>query len=119
MTDARRILLAAADLIEPPGRWTQGAEARDADGEDADSLLASSGPPVCWCALGALWHVARPRDSTQPRRAAHVTFDAAVVALQSVTGEPVVPWNDTKGRTQEEVVRALRRAAVRLAEAGA
>ena len=45
-------LRAACTRITNPSAWTRGSYARDADGKPA---YASSKPPVCWCAYGALY----------------------------------------------------------------
>lgn len=92
------VLEAAADLLENPGAWTQGAHARNAAG--APMLLGSRLDAVCWCALGAL-------DRVSPTNA---LWDASVQALKGVVGH-IPGFNDAANRTQAEVVAALREAA--------
>lgn len=47
-----KILRAARDLISDPKKWTQGAYARDANGD----LCRCEGPEAAsWCAFGVLW----------------------------------------------------------------
>lgn len=45
------ILRAARDQIEDPKNWTQGAFARDANGNE---VMSYSDEAVCWCAYGAI-----------------------------------------------------------------
>ncbi len=95
---APEVLEAAADLLEKPGAWTQGAHARNAAG--APMLVGSRPDAVCWCALGALDRMAPTND----------LWDATVQAMKEVVGH-VADFNDATGRTQAEVVAALRQAA--------
>lgn len=92
------ILARAADLIEPEGAWGQDEYAVDLDGRSVGPTSASA---VCFCALGAL------------RRAGGFDDDmnSAAQALGKVVGDLVCDWNDAPGRTQVEVVEALRQAA--------
>lgn len=93
------ILTAAAALIEKPGAWTQGGFAFAPDGED--SRFGFDDSAVCWCALGALQKVeGRLLTSSHPAKR----------ALEDLVGN-VALWNDAEGRTQAEVVAALRQAA--------
>ena len=95
-TKASDALAKAADLIEPPGAWTQGTFARDAHGEPT----TSSGPrATCWCASGAIRRITPGRlDRRQARD-----------YLDKVVGT-ITLFNDALGRTQAEVVAALREA---------
>lgn len=95
------VLNKAADLLEKPGAWTQGALGRLEDGTpvysaDAPSLSRAS----CYCMAGALWVA----NGYQYPEAA---FDALPAGPREGTGQ----WNDAPGRTQAEVVAALRQAA--------
>lgn len=106
------VLRAAADLIEPEGAWTQGVFARDATGKQTSALSAEA---TCWCTWGAVAHVCgRTRYSWSPE------FRALLKVLRLPIDDPgrVALWNDATGRTQAEVVAALRKAAD-LAEAEA
>lgn len=119
VTEPADLLLRAADLLEPDGAWTQGAFSRNADGsvdaggEDGDPDGAAANP-VCWCALGAIAQVAG-HDLTQ--RGYPLTgplHDASKLLANVVgraTGIGAADWNDEEGRTQKEVVEALRAAA--------
>lgn len=92
------VLGAAADLLEKPGAWTQGAHARNAAG--APMLVGSRMDAVCWCVLGALDRMAPTNN----------LWDASVQAMNEVVGH-VADFNDAPERTQAEVVAALREAA--------
>lgn len=50
------VLREALKLIRKPERWTQGAYARDKDG---DTCAPGGGRSVCWCAVGAVREVTR------------------------------------------------------------
>ena len=98
------ILDRAADLIEPEGRWMQGDLGRDAHGERID-VCERLGDAVCFCMEGAIEYVAR-RHGMRP----HEAFEAVKPVIANGTAA-LFYWNDRKGRTQTEVVAALRQAA--------
>lgn len=54
MKTVRQLLVEAKALIEHPVHWTQHVYARDRAG---GSVQAHDERAVCWCALGALYHV--------------------------------------------------------------
>ena len=93
------ILTAAADLIEPEGRWTQGTWARTADGRGD----ARPGTACSWCLYGAILEAGRGCDSDDTEDALQTVMD--------VVGKHPISWNDSFTRTQAEVVAALRAAA--------
>lgn len=98
------VLSKAADLIEPEGAWTQGTWARRADGSTPYGEISDE-DAVCFCALGAIWRVCG---------AINITANRAEDALGTVLGKFTVgEWNDLNGRTQAEVVAALREASKR------
>ena len=95
------ILRAAADLIEPEGSWTRGVYARAEDGQQVDP---QSRRATCWCGVGAIiraggWDAVYGADR----------FLRVAARYRSLDGFP--DWQDRKGRTQAEVVAALRKAA--------
>ena len=94
------VLDRAADLIEPEGRWTN----------DGDYWNGDDGNPECFCALGAIWFVCDP-----PGFVGDVENGPAARMLARSLGLPgtlhIAKWNDHLGRTQAEVVAALRKAA--------
>jgi hypothetical protein len=97
MNDVAKVLNAAADLIEPEGRWTKGAFARDAYGEVVVPVCSEA---CSWCAVGAI------------RR---VTPDEGLDALPAFRrhlgdGSDISHWNDQQPGPGP-VVAALRAAA--------
>ena len=91
------IISAAADLLEKPGAWTQGAGARDEVGLPVD---ARSKAARCWCVIGAMARVL-------PRRGQK--FGAACEVLERHLGvNHIAQYQDAPGRTQAEVVAAMR-----------
>lgn len=106
MTTAE-ILAKAADLIEPEGAWTQG---RLATSEPTDLYELDPRSPYahCFCAVGALCHVTNARNWSELPTA----IDQIAVEIAARAGfTSLSDWNDALGRTQAEVVRALRDAA--------
>ncbi|MGQ3040584.1 MAG: DUF6197 family protein [Brevundimonas sp.] len=118
MADVQEVLNKAADLLEKPGAWTQGAEYRNKAGEDISDLDESDDDnptdltPVCWCASGAIW---RQPISTPEKVAA---CEALASALGADNRFDIPKWNDAPSRTQAEVVEALRTAAKAAGGAG-
>lgn len=106
-TSLADILDRAADLIEPEGAWTQRALGRNANGRCADADRMPK-KPVCFCAVGAVCRVLGLTTYT-PYGAAHRPLEALRTSLPRVWS--LTEWNDAKGRTQAEVVAALRQAA--------
>lgn len=98
------VLSQAADLIEPEGRWTQRSVARDAAGNVVHSLQDAA---VCWCLVGAVQRVSS-------RQAVGDEALDYVARLRGGTWS----YNDAPGRTQAEVVQALRDASKLAAEGG-
>ena len=96
------VLLAAADLIEPEGAWCRIHAARDARGKAVKAVS----PDACsWCLLGAI---------TRARVQAGFGFSVwteALAAISATANNNASKWNDAPGRTQAEVVAALRSAA--------
>ncbi len=97
----RDVLLAAADLLEPEGRWCQETGARDAAG---NAVCTYDPGAVCWCMAGA---ISMAGDSYDSR---HGAYDLVEKWLPfEYRSAPA--WNDAPWRTQAEVVAALRAAA--------
>lgn len=89
-------LLAAADLIEADGAWTQGSNARNAKRE---KVRFSAPDAICWCADGAILRI---NGEHGPANDFFCGF---------LGGQSVQKWNDDRRRTQGEVVAKLREAA--------
>lgn len=104
----RAILLRAAALLEPPGRWVQNEWGIDADGEGTFSPRDA----VCYCASMALVVAARGHGQRALRGAQRALAALVVVADDGVSDEVNIQlWNDAEERSQAEVVAALRQAA--------
>lgn len=102
-TKPSEILSAAADLIEQPGKWTQGEYAKDGRGRGCYGFDEQA---QCFCLLGAIQKVTGEEDTYELRK--HVR---RVVGNRAINN-----WNDASGRTQAEVVAALRQAAEKARE---
>jgi hypothetical protein len=107
----REVLIEARRLIAEKG-WTQDAYARDAKGRN--SLTEGfDGDPVCFCADGAIrWAT----HMHQGREEARCLLNKAIGNERVFSGYDAWKWNDTPGRTKEEVLSAFDRA-IALAEA--
>lgn len=102
MSEIADILDKAADLIEPEGAWTQGSYARTAKSYPITPLSDNA---VAFCGVGAI------------KRAAGTTDDSPAQSfVREQWGDDLsrfVAFNDTPGRTQSEVITALREAAAK------
>lgn len=106
MSKIADILDRAADRLSKPGAWTQGANARDADGR---GVSPNNPAAVCWCLSGVLYSV-EPRYS--------VAREANDFMNRYVLVSYAHHWNDAPERTQSEVIQTLRQAADKAREAG-
>jgi hypothetical protein len=104
------VLARAADLIEPEGKWTQGAYGKTHTGKRVENLRWA----VCFCAVGAIAKVARRR----PGRVHDSLFPPVRYVERANDIESLGFWNDVAWRTQAEVVAALRKASQLAKEAG-
>jgi hypothetical protein len=115
---ASEVLAKAADLIEPEGAWTQFISAAETPllsedeaptDEEGDPIEPDESAPEmrCWCATGAIWKAADLGWAAQPSDPRATAADY----VRQIVGDHVPHWNDAPGRTQAEVVAALRQAA--------
>lgn len=95
------VLDAAADLLEKPGAWTQGASARDRSG---NPVLPSSEAAICFCAWGAIAKASGDFTAEDRRPLRMLTKPWGKPSTPDVIGA----WNDAPGRTQKQVVAKLR-----------
>jgi hypothetical protein len=96
------VLDAAADLLEKPGAWTQKANARDADG---NKVPVTGGKATCFCMAGAILHLTNGDYHS-------AEYVRRVLPMPDEEWRDwLVAFNDAPGRTQSEVVAALRAAA--------
>lgn len=86
------VLDAAADLLEKPGAWTQG-EWWSCNDDDEQCFCVRGA--IRWCGVGINSEMDQKIAEAMGFRAPHL----------------LARWNDEKGRTQSEVVAALRAAA--------
>ncbi len=78
----------ARELREHPERWTQGAPARDKEG---NSARVRSPAAVSWCLLG---HIRRKQYQTR----------GEVGTSAMLTAQLVSSWNDAPARTVTDVI---------------
>lgn len=97
------VLSEAADLLSRPGAWTQESWFRTKTGK----ATHRPGNATCMCAEGALAIAARVHPSDVYKHPAA----CALARLIPSTFTDIPDWNDAPGRTQAEVVAALREAA--------
>jgi hypothetical protein len=102
------ILREARALIDTPEKWTQDAEARDADGNE---VLYNDPSATCFCAIGAM---SRAADEYSPSRETRIL-------RRAVFGDvwrPIPSWNDAPETSHADVLEAFDRA-ITLAEQAA
>lgn len=85
--------------------WIQGFLAKDEQG-DATTPVHSSATQ--WCLVGALCKSAGLQDARSWAYPKSKSMDKVIRWIGDITGEPcLTAWNDTEGRTQEEVIGVL------------
>lgn len=96
-----QVLRNAADLLDAPGRWTQGNYAVNATGEGVDY----DGDEACsFCVMGAIARVGKGHPFDVLRKVDN--------ALRERTPDRrIALWNDDPKRKQSEVVALLRQVA--------
>lgn len=107
------VLERAADLIEPEGAWIQGGFGLNEEGVVTQSLHELADDSTCFCAMGAVSHVAGG-----PHKFDWAMIEPLVVVAGLEAATSVTTWNDAPERTQSEVVAALRGAAKAARESG-
>lgn len=90
-----RVLLIAAELVRKG--WVQCSMSKDAQGLNVPSTHPDA---VCWCALGA---INRAATGTRDEESG----ESAVRLLQNQVKSSIMVWNDTPGRTAEQVAKAM------------
>jgi hypothetical protein len=102
------VLIKAAELLESsPTAWIQNGIARNAEG----AQITAHHPSACsWCAMGAIAKVQNRPEAPQAYDSASklLAYHLSVNAL----GVNIANWNDHPLRTREDVVQALRSAAL-------
>ena len=100
MSGISAVLDRAAERLAQPGAWTQRSAARDFAGRECDA--AQGGVAVSWCICGAV-------DTAV--QGTVITYEEALTPLGG--DKAAIAFNDAEGRTQEQVVGWVRRAAAR------
>lgn len=100
---AKDVLIEAINLLETKG-WTQHEFARDANGVDVGSLSKSA---ACFCTIGAI----NAAQHSLTRKVNPSLREDAKRAVRDVIQGGIAMWNDTKGRTKDEVIEVLKQAA--------
>lgn len=105
------VLVKARDILAKPGAWTQNAEARDVHN---NQVQVGSTDAVCFCVVGGLWQAATiiEREAHVYNWGPHVKYARVLLEEYVCSGQPnkasaLVLWNDTVGRTQQDVVNVL------------
>jgi len=97
----KEILQAALKLIRKG--WTRGAWARYGNNLPANSV---TDPKACkFCSVGAIRRVALADGGTH-----YDAENALHKAIGSIGINSVITWNDKKGRTKDEVIKAFKTA---------
>lgn len=91
----RDILVAAADLLDQPGRWTQYAFARDASGNEVYPKDANASS---FDVIGAIKRVSP----------SFTMAEEVIEMIPYIDGKPLSRWNDDASRTQSEVAGKVR-----------
>ena len=86
-------------LLADPAHWTQGTNARDADGFPVDPIDDSAA--TAWCLQGAMYRGSGGADTLSVR---------AALADQLSAFYCLTNWNDTATRTHAEVLALIDRA---------
>lgn len=98
--DYRDVLLKSAERVMEPGKWIQGTSF---DGVETTTDAVKKDAAAC--ALGTLAIMGYRLNNKQK------VYEQAHIALYDELGTEIINWNDTPGRTAEEVAEAMRRAA--------
>lgn len=103
------ILCAARARIADPARWTQGACARDDEGEACVSVSTHA---RSWCAVGAISYEGELAYARMGLEGSSI----ALQMLRTLIGDDVMNWNDAPERTHAEVIAAFDQAIADLGE---
>ena len=105
MTEGGCMEAKVTQLLADPSRWTHKANARDARGY---AITANDPAAKSWCLHGAMHHCYG--YGTSKFSAAHARVEQLLDARRYRGG--LIAWNDTPGRTYDEVMDLVRRAGV-------
>jgi hypothetical protein len=99
MTTILQILKNARNLLKKKG-WTQGANACNERGTEVGYTAENA---ATFCARGAVWHVDEGNDEAATRA-------LALLSSCTISNLGLISWNDSPGRTKEEVLALFDRA---------
>lgn len=91
----REILVAAADLLDRPGSWTQYAFARD---ESGNEVYPKDPKASSFDVIGAIKRVSP----------SFTIAEEVIEMIPYIDGKPLSRWNDDTSRTQSEVAGKVR-----------
>ncbi|HEX6215269.1 MAG TPA: hypothetical protein VFZ38_10645 [Vicinamibacterales bacterium] len=103
--DVKQVLIEARRLIAEKG-WTQGTWARDENNVRCDTIDKAA---VCFCGLGAI-RAAANHPAADPIRDKIFIWQAEEFLNEASKVSDYVKFNDTPGRTREEVLAVFDRA---------
>jgi hypothetical protein len=109
MSDVQLLEAALALLHTRRERWCQGSNALNAAGLPVSPV---SDAAQCWCLRGACLRALQPSPSTLSVDAHHEGSDLNKQIARACgfdTPAKGVQWNDTQGRTWEEVIERIKR----------
>ena len=119
MNDAARLLELAADRLQRCG-WTQHAAAR---AEDGAAVEPTSSAAAAYSAAGAIV-ASSPAIADDPDQRRSARIDAVAALYRSIPElaphdrravvSAVHDWQDAPGRSREQVIRAMHRAAAQM-----
>ena len=90
-----------SELLSSPEKWCQGSNARDIHGDSCDIFFERA---ACFCVIGAVlrcWPEDYSRD--EDSNAALDLIASRLPEAVGSTGTKLSRWNDTEGRTFDEV----------------
>jgi hypothetical protein len=108
LTQTIRDLTRAMNAIINRG-WTQGAFARNRNGEECDVRSGAA----CFCSLGAIEYATKSKNGDRHELRCEKASDALALGLPRPY-KSVVPYNDKPGRTRSQVVSLFQRAIKKL-----
>lgn len=112
MSDELLALTNARNLIEHG--WTQHCMARNAKGMP---VVQSSKKATCWCLTGALLKAVENFVDRKFTKNLYIYLDSFIKEYKDKDSSPLtslITWNDSSGRSQEEVLNLLDEAIVKI-----
>lgn len=109
-----KVLERAAEILARPGRWVQGMLSVDltGHGRTTDRLKTDE---ASYCSLGAIYAATKEHGLTTAYDQLGTEFGQRLISRGLAASSPfdspavaVANYNDAPGRTQEEVVKAMR-----------